>query len=352
VSGSRVTVHDVARHAGVSPITVSRVINGSSNVRADTRRRVRDSVSAIGYVPNGVARALKRGRAGSIGLILPEVADPAFALITRGAEDVAWRAGYHLILCNSRRDPNRERDHVEKLLALQVEGVLVAPVDDRSHGQQQLLRRSGVPFVSLDASIGTFNPDCTSRDDVACSRHLINHLIALGHRRMGVVLEGSETTAVRKRLEGYREALGEADRLQQPELPRRPGAIRGQLLALLALPDPPTAIFALRTETLLRIVDVVQQTRMEIPRKLALACLDGHGADSPEAVPIGADIPTDLHGAIGARLLLDRLGGRDCGCIRIVVLRGASSAGTPGSRGAQVAREPTAARRRIARTGR
>jgi LacI family transcriptional regulator len=152
VTHHRVTVHDVANHAGVSPITVSRVINGSPHVRIETRDRVRSSVSALGYIPDRLARALKGGRTGSLGLIVPELSDPPFTLTARGVEDVAWRAGYHLLLCNSQWDLDRERSHVEAMVALRVEGVLIAPVDDRSQSHLVLLERSGVPFFVVDGS--------------------------------------------------------------------------------------------------------------------------------------------------------------------------------------------------------
>jgi LacI family transcriptional regulator, galactose operon repressor len=179
LSYQRVTVHHVADHAGVSPITVSRVINESPNVRVETRQRVQNSISALGYVPDRLARALKGGRTGLLGLIVPELSDPPFALIARGVEDVAWRADYHLLLCNSQRDVDRERSHVENVIALRVEGVLIAPVDDRSHLHLGMLERSDVSFVLVDGSTDELGGVAhIEGQGAAATRQLISRVIS------------------------------------------------------------------------------------------------------------------------------------------------------------------------------
>src|SRR6476661_7970359 len=111
-----VTIRDVARHAGVSPMTVSRVINGSGTVSRDTRARVEEAISALGYVPSRLARGLSAQRTGTLAVIVPDVANPFFTLIVRGAEDVARRAGYRLILCDTRADLQLEREVIEEMI--------------------------------------------------------------------------------------------------------------------------------------------------------------------------------------------------------------------------------------------
>src|SRR5579864_3060909 len=151
--GVRVTIRDVARRAGVSAMTVSRVINGQPRVGEETRRRVEAAVAELGYVPNGLARGLSRRRTKLVGLIVPDIANPFFTLVVRGAEDTAWRAGYRAILANTQTDLERERGQLEDMLALQVDGVLIAPVSDRSAPQLRALARNQVPFVLVDRSI-------------------------------------------------------------------------------------------------------------------------------------------------------------------------------------------------------
>src|SRR5919198_4109177 len=144
-----VTIRDVAQRAGVSSMTVSRVINGGQ-VSAETRTRVEKAISDLGYVPSRLARGLSAQRTGTLALIVPDVANPFFTLIVRGAEDVARRAGYRVILCDTRADLAVEREVMEELIAHRVEGIVIAPVSDRSRGHLRRLARFGVPFVLID----------------------------------------------------------------------------------------------------------------------------------------------------------------------------------------------------------
>src|SRR5579864_4369631 len=137
-----VTIRDVARSAGVSAMTVSRVINDQPRVKDETRRRVEAAIATLGYVPNGIARGLVRRKTKTVSVIVPDIANPFFTLVVRGAEDVAWRSGYHVILCNTQTDLLRERRHLDDMVAFQVDGVLIAPVSDRSAPQLRALDRS------------------------------------------------------------------------------------------------------------------------------------------------------------------------------------------------------------------
>src|SRR6058998_1945606 len=132
MSPSNATIRDVARLSGVSPMTVSRVINDSERVSPETRRRVEQAIADLGYVPSRLARGLSRQRTGTIAVIVPDVANPFFTLIVRAAEEVARRADYRVILCDTRADLAVERDVIGEMLANRVEGIVIAPVSDRS----------------------------------------------------------------------------------------------------------------------------------------------------------------------------------------------------------------------------
>src|ERR687887_495477 len=162
----RVTIHDVASHAGVSAMTVSRVINESPRVSDETRRRVEASIAKLGYVPNRLARGLIQRKTHTFGVIVPDVANPFFTLVVRGVERVAWRAGYHVILCDTQGDLERERGYLEDMLAFQVDGVLIAPAGDRSRSNLRLLTRNHVPFVLIDRTITGFDADVVLGDSV------------------------------------------------------------------------------------------------------------------------------------------------------------------------------------------
>ena len=134
-------------------MTVSRVINDSARVSPETRRRVEDAIAELGYVPSRLARGLIRQRTGTLGVIVPDVANPFFTLIVRGAEDVARRAGYRALLCDTRADLEVEREVIEELIAHRVEGILIAPVSDRSKPHLRRLASFGVPFVLVDRAV-------------------------------------------------------------------------------------------------------------------------------------------------------------------------------------------------------
>src|SRR5690349_6977182 len=180
MGAATVTIKDVARAAGVSAMTVSRVINSSPSVSPATRSRVEQVIAELGYVPSRLARGLSAQRTGTLALIVPDVANPFFTLIVRGSEDVARRAGYRLLLCDTRADLDVEREVIEELIAHRVEGILIAPVSDRSRDHLRRLARFGVPFVLVDRTIPGVDTDTVLGDSAGGSRQLVEYLIALG----------------------------------------------------------------------------------------------------------------------------------------------------------------------------
>jgi LacI family transcriptional regulator, galactose operon repressor len=322
----RVTIHDVARHAGVSAMTVSRVINQRPRVSVDTRKRVQASIAELGYVPNRLARGLIQRKTGAFGVIVPDVANPFFTLVVRGVEQVAWRAAFHVILCDTQGDLERERGYLEDMVAFQVDGVLIAPVGDSSRPQLRLLTRNNVPFVLIDRSITGFDGDLVQGDSVAGARQLVDHLIGLGHRRIGMITETTDVSTARDRLRGYREALESAGVEFDPDLVVEssaidPGVACNATLRLLTLPDAPTAIFAVNNIAVVGVVEAARQRNLEIPRDLALVCFDDieHVSRLYPFLTVMAQ-PAETFGTIATQLLIDRLAGRVGQRRRIVVL--------------------------------
>jgi LacI family transcriptional regulator len=322
----RVTIRDVARDAGVSPMTVSRVINEQDGVSEAARRSVQASIAKLGYVPNRLARGLIQRKTGALSVIVPDIANPFFTLVLRGVEDVAWRAGYHVMLCDTQGDLQRERDYIQDMLSFRVEGVLIAPVGDRSRPHLRLLRRSNVPFVLVDRSISGFEGDLVQGDSIAGARQLVEHLIGLGHRRIGMVTESDEVSTARDRLRGYREALERSGIEFDPLLVAESSAIEPQVarestLRLLALPDRPTAIFAVNNIAVVGVVEAARERGLEIPDDLALVCFDDieHVSRLHPFLTVMAQ-PAETYGTVATQLLLDRLHGRVGERRRVVVL--------------------------------
>jgi LacI family transcriptional regulator len=319
----RVTIRDVASHAGVSPMTVSRVINRAPRVSADTRRRVEAAIAELGYVPNRLARGLSGRKTGALGVIVPDVANPFFTLVVRGVEETAWRAGYHVILCNTQASLDRERQYLEDMIAFQVEGVLLAPVGDRSRPNVRVLARNRVPFVLVDRSIAGFDADLVQGDSLAGARQLVEHLLGLGHRRIAMITESSEVSTARDRLRGYRDALAAVG---APELVEQtsaidPDAAYEAALRLLELPEPPTAIFTVNNIVAVGVVEAARARGLEIPGDLALVCFDDieHMSRLHPFLTVMAQ-PAETFGTLAAQLVLDRIAGRVNDRPRTVVL--------------------------------
>jgi len=167
-----VTLRDVALKAGVSAMTVSRVVNGNGGVDGETQRRVEEAILALDYIPNRLARSLVSQQTRTIGLIVPDVVNPFFAPVVRGAESTARKAGYRVLLCNSEGDLRLEREYVEDLVSHRVEGLLLAPASDRSRLALLPLVKGGFPLVLLDRSLPDTDCDMVISDNVAGARRL------------------------------------------------------------------------------------------------------------------------------------------------------------------------------------
>ena len=319
------TIRDVARLSGVSPMTVSRVINESERVRPDTRRRVEEAIAELGYVPSRLARGLIRQRTGTLALIVPDVANPFFTLIVRGAEDVARRAGYRVILCDTGSDLGVEREVIEEMLAHRVEGIAIAPVSDRSRAHLRRLVKFGVPFVLIDRSVPGVDSDVVLGDSTGGARRLVRHLISLGHSRIGFVVESGEVSTARDRRRGYEEALADAGLPLEPELVAEATADPAGGLAgmreLLALERRPTAVFTVNNLVALGAIEAVRAHGLEVPDDVALVCFDDieYASRLYPFLTVMAQ-PAETFGTLGTQLLLERIEGRGPESHRQVVL--------------------------------
>lgn len=308
------TVRDVARKAGVSAMTVSRVINGNAGVRPETRKRVEHAVTELDFVPNGVARGLMSSKTGALGLIVPDIGNPFFATVVRGAESVARRAGYRLLLCNSEGDLALERQYIEDMISHRAEGLIIAPLGDRSKVNLMPLVRRKFPFVLIDRSVAGLDCDLVQADSVAGARKLVSHLTGLGHRRIAVIIEPDNVSTARERMQGYREALKEAGLKFIPELVVRTTADRAgghtAMRKILELDPLPKAVFAVNNMTALGAMQAIRERGLVVPKDIALVCFDDveHLAVlSPFLTVINQ--PTETFGTLSSRLLLDRING-------------------------------------------
>ena len=320
-----VTIRDVARHAGVSPMTVSRVINDSGTVSRETRTRVENAIAVLGYVPSRLARGLSAQRTGTLAVIVPDVANPFFTLIVRGAEDVARRAGFRVILCDTRADLAVEREVLEEMIAHRVEGIVIAPVSDRSREPLRRLEAFGIPFVLVDRTVPGIDVDAVLGESAGGAQRLVEHLLRLGHRRIAMIVESDLVSTARDRRRGYEAALAAAGIALDPALVADAtvdpsGGFTG-MQKLLELDEPPTAVFTVNNLVALGAIEAVRAAGLEVPDDVALVCFDDiEYASRLYPFLTVMEQPAETFGTLSTQLLVERIEGRAPERKRVVVL--------------------------------
>jgi LacI family transcriptional regulator, galactose operon repressor len=308
-------------------MTVSRVINDSSRVSPGTRARVEQAIAALGYVPSRLARGLSAQRTGTLAVIVPDVANPFFTLIVRGAEDVARRADYRVLLCDTRADLTVEGEVIEEMIAHRVEGIVIAPVSDRSRDHLRRLEKFGVPFVLVDRTIPGVEADAVLGDSAQGAQRLVEHLISLGHRRIGLIVESDEVSTARDRRRGYENALRAAGLTVDPALVAEAtvdpdGGFDG-MRRLLELEDRPTAVFTVNNLVALGAIEAVRAAELEVPDDVALVCFDDiEYASRLYPFLTVMEQPAETFGSLSTQLLLERIEDRGPERRRLVVLPG------------------------------
>jgi len=307
----RPTMRDVASTAGVSLKTVSRVVNREPGVRADTAARVQAAIADLGFARNDVARSLRHGRAGAIGLVIEDVANPFYSAIARTVEDAAHARGHIVITGSCEEDADREHQLVLRLLRRSVDALLVVPAG-RDHRYLEPELRAGTPVVFLDRPPGGLEADTVLLDNRGGARAGVAHLIAHGHERIAFVGDPPELHTAGERLAGYRRALADAGVPERTELVRAgthdaAGAERA-VRALLELPlrRRPTALFCANNR---HTVGALRALR-DHERRVALVGFDDFELADMLATPVSVvrHAPEDM-GRIAAELAYARLAG-------------------------------------------
>lgn len=244
---------DVARRAGVSPSTASRALNRPELVSREVVARVRAIAEELGYAPNPFARSLRVQDSRTLGLIVPDSTNPFFAEVAKGIEAACFGAGYTLVLCNSERSLAKEAAQARVLYEKRVDGVLMFNASDASAATIEWLGARDLPVVLLERRPAGPAVDCVVSDNAGGVRAAIEHLAALGHRRIGCLMGDLETSHYIERLAAFRAAVAELRLDADPSLVRSDliTFADGQWAAAALLKDgaPPSALFC-ATDTL------------------------------------------------------------------------------------------------------
>ena len=317
------TIREVAESAGVSYATVSHVINNTRLVSPETRERVLAAMDALNYRPNALARSLRQGKTNTLGLVLPDSANPFFAEISRSIEDEAFKKGYSVFLCNTELDTQRELFYVDVLSKKQVDGIVFVAAGDQADSLEFLVGRN-MPVVMIDREVPSVEVDAVLTDNQLGGYLATRHLLELGHQRIACISGPSSITPSAERMIGYRKALEEAGLPYDEKL-----ILRGDYHAqsgmeithsILKMNPRPTAIFALNDLMALGALRAAAEDACTVPGDLAVVGYDDLEIarfTNPPLTTIAQ--PKKEIGVKAIELLVDRISRKDRSPTRLVL---------------------------------
>ncbi|NOZ71223.1 MAG: LacI family transcriptional regulator [Chloroflexi bacterium] len=276
-----VTIKDIARETGKSITTVSRALNDYDDVSPETKSLVRRVAAEMGYTPNLWAQRLQKQRTETVGLILPtmgpRLGDPFFGQLIAGVGDKAGEYGYDLLVSTLPPGENEVEIYKKKVQSRQLDGVIV--VRTRRHDARiEYLRAADIPFVVFGRTEGELDYPYVDEDGAAGMRAIVEHLIRAGHRRIACIAPPEELMFAKYRMQGVHEALAQhgleldPTLLRRGDLTQRGGFVEAQ--ALLALPQPPTAIVACNDLMAFGAISAAQQQGLVVGQDIAITGFD------------------------------------------------------------------------------
>ncbi len=309
------TIAEVAKHARASTGTVSNVIRGTARVSPGLRARVEAAIQELDFHPNEIARSLKVNQTYMLGLVLPDVTNPFFPQIIRGAEDRALERGFLLVTANTDEQMERERRIVSALRSRRVDGILLAPTRGKDVDHIRRTIDSGIPIVCLDRVPAGMKIDAVMLDNVRGAQECVRHLIRTGYRTIAIITGPLELGVARERLRGYEQALREAGIEVSKNLILE-GDFRetsGYRLAkdLLLQSFRPSAMLVCNGVMALGVLQAFEELGVRCPEDVALANFDevaGGRSFHPQLTVVSQ--PGYEIGSMGATMLMDRIQGK------------------------------------------
>jgi LacI family transcriptional regulator len=312
--GQRPTIRDVARAAGVSLGTASRVVNGNARVQPELRRSVQQAINSLGYAPNAIAQSMRFRSTHTIGCVIREINLSALGAFVRAAHDVLDDAGFSLLLSNSEGRRERERELLARLSRRQADGIMIGPYTPITEEFDAFLRHLNIPIVLIDRDQPAW-ADAVMTDHARGIRDATEHLYSLGHRRIAIITGSSEIYPARERLRGYEEALRAHDLVPDPSLVEASSFLPNNgfryTSSVVASSRPPTAIIAGGIGMLPGVLQAIRVRGLRIPDDISIV---GSG-DSELAELHTPSISVQRWdqaevGRFAAGMLLDRIRGR------------------------------------------
>ncbi len=306
----RPTINDVAAAAVVSKVTVSRVLSGQTkHVREETRNRVRQVASELGYEPSIAAAALRTNRSYTVTLIIPDITNPIWPAVARGVQHVARGAGYSVVLANADWDEGAEREYVAMARRASMDGILL----NAARFTNDELRKVGIPTVVLGSHSDFPDFDQVGIDTERGSADAVRYLAGLGHRRIAMITPLALNSG-QKRHRGFLAGLTASGLTERPDYLidapyTREGGDRATR-TLLSLPEPPTAIFASNDQLAIGALAAARGAGVRVPEDLSIVGLDDIDAASVTSPPLTTiRRPQYEYGETAMRFLLERMTG-------------------------------------------
>lgn len=310
-----VTVKDVAKLAGVSTATVSRVINNDSRISDRTRKKVLKCVEKLDYRINNIARSLKTNKTYTIGFICPELANNFFMSVAKGVEDELRKQGYSIMVCNSNESVEEEKERFRLFIEKCVDGVIIIPASNEGTHFSRF-KEARIPVVLVDRLVDDFSADAVLVDNINGCYSAIEYLINKGHRRIGFIGGDMRLTSARERYEGYTRALGDY-RIPVENSIVRFGDFRAKsgyemMKQLMEQKDPPEYVFISNYFMHIGATKYLMEHKPSQDKKVSIASFDDMELTSILGFcDVIVDQPIPEIGYKAAELLMERINGGD-----------------------------------------
>lgn len=321
------TIRQVADKVGVSPATVSRVLNGYPHIRDEVRQNVLNAIAELGYKPNRVAQRLRGNHSRLIGIMVTDITNPFFNTIMAGIEKTFYEHGYSVLMSNTSADVRKELEYLEMMRKEEIAGLIIAPTSENVERVVELAE-GGLPLVVIDRRIKgkqARHLDMVLADNTEGAYNAVTHLIKLGHKRIGLVGGPQHLTSGRERLEGYRQAMRDAGLPISKQWVclgdhRYESGFELQL-QLLECDPPITAVFTSNNMMTLGALNALHLKGRRIPQDIAIVGFDDTGWSISLNPPLTAvSQPTAEIGTLAAQLLLERIAKPDLP-VRLMTLK-------------------------------
>jgi LacI family transcriptional regulator len=312
-SGKAASIYDVARESRVSVFTVSAVVNNKSHVGNKLRERVEAAIRKLNYRPNLIARSLAKQRTHTIGMIVPDIANPFFPMVVRGAEDAAQKRGYNLLLCNSDDNLDKEEKAIELLLSKRVDGILLTKATGNLRPPLvKMIHEVDTPFVLVMRTYPKLTKDAVITDDYQGAHDAVCHLARAGRRRIGLISGPLKISNAKARWQGFHDAL------QAQGLPLDPQLViegdyrieSGFRAGHALLSHRPDGIYVANHLMTIGLLQAAEEMGLSCPDDFGLVSFDDYpwlGVFRPRLTTV--ELPKHQLGREAAELLIERIGG-------------------------------------------